>query len=435
MSLLLHLIIAAGYVSVAVAVAISLPQTAFAADQGTANLIGAIGALATALLHQAIAHHQHVRRLSVAEKRQKTLLADFREVRSEVQRLQKGFGEADPEVLRMILSRSADDVASELRVLEILRRQLSGEPEDEPGDEIDAVASDAAASDAAASDGEAYEVFDDEAAAPEDVSDFRADFAAGEGPAASAGHGFEILEATREALKESRVGIYLQPVVTLPERKVEFYESYSRILAEDGSTLGPDDYLPIAEQAGLVSAIDNNLLFRCIQLVRKTRRNNRDYGFFCNISPHTLRDESFFPQFIEFMEENHELADSLIFEFSQEDVANHGADVIEHLNALTALGFGFSMDQVESLDFDFAALAGRHFNYVKIEAGTLLSLVQEDEGGFALESLRRALKRAGIELIVEKVETEQVLVELLDYAIPYGQGYLFGEPRLSRSAA
>jgi cyclic-di-GMP phosphodiesterase TipF (flagellum assembly factor) len=425
MSLLLHLVIAAGYVSVAATVAISLPQTAFAPDQGTANLIAAIGALGTALLHQAIAHHQHVRRLGTAEKQQKTLLADFKEVRSEVQKLQEGFSEADPEVLRMILSRSADDVAAELRVLEILRQQLSGTLGDEPGIKFDA----------AASDDEAYEMFDDEAAAPEDVSDFRADFTSDDEPAANAGHGFEILETTREALKENRVGIYLQPVVTLPERKVEFYESYSRILAEDGSTLGPDDYLPIAEQAGLVSAIDNNLLFRCIQLVRKTRRHNRAYGFFCNISPHTLRDESFFPQFIEFMEENHELADSLIFEFSQEDVANHGADVIEHLNALAAIGFGFSMDQVESLDFDFAALAGRHFSYVKIDAETLLSLVQEDEGGFALESLRRALKRAGIELIVEKVESEHILVELLDYAIPYGQGYLFGEPRLSRSAA
>jgi cyclic-di-GMP phosphodiesterase TipF (flagellum assembly factor) len=39
---------------------------------------------------------------------------------------------------------------------------------------------------------------------------------------------------------------------------------------------------------------------------------------------------------------------------------------------------------------------------------------------------------AGIDLIVEKIETEQMLVELLEYSIDFGQGYLFGEPRLSK---
>ena len=44
-----------------------------------------------------------------------------------------------------------------------------------------------------------------------------------------------------------------------------------------------------------------------------------------------------------------------------------------------------------------------------------------------------ALRSAGVNLVVEKLESEAVLLELLDFQVDYGQGYLFGEPRLSRA--
>ena len=49
--------------------------------------------------------------------------------------------------------------------------------------------------------------------------------------------------------------------------------------------------------------------------------------------------------------------------------------------------------------------------------------------------LLRALRRHRIDLIVEKVEAESRLIDLLDYEIDYGQGYLFGAPRPARPAA
>ena len=89
----------------------------------------------------------------------------------------------------------------------------------------------------------------------------------------------DILAITRDALERARVSFFLQPIISLPTRRVEFYEAYSRIQDHDGNYIGPHQYLELAERAGLVGAIDNNLLFRCIQLLRRVRRHNRDYGF------------------------------------------------------------------------------------------------------------------------------------------------------------
>ena len=91
----------------------------------------------------------------------------------------------------------------------------------------------------------------------------------------------------------------------------------------DGNLLEPGKYIVAAEGSGLISTIDNNLLFRCVQLVRKSQRRELNFAFFCNISRYTLMDTSFFPEFIDFMERNAGLASSLIFEFTRADLATH----------------------------------------------------------------------------------------------------------------
>ncbi len=191
----------------------------------------------------------------------------------------------------------------------------------------------------------------------------------------------------------------------------------------------PEQYIALAERAGLITAIDNMLLFRCIQLVRKIHQRNEDIDFFCNISPHTLADEAFFADFVEFLESNRELAGHLVFEFAQADFARWSEAGARLLDRLARLGCRFSLDQVSSLDFDAAALASRHVRFVKIAGDLLLDEMRDNIG------MLRALRRHQVDLIVEKVEDEARLVELLDYDIDFGQGFLFGEPRLARPAA
>ncbi|HSV02956.1 MAG TPA: EAL domain-containing protein, partial [Phenylobacterium sp.] len=71
-----------------------------------------------------------------------------------------------------------------------------------------------------------------------------------------------LFETVRAALTENRVDLYLQPILALPQRRTVFYESFSRLRDESGRVLMPAEYLAVAEPAGLVTAIDNLLLFR-----------------------------------------------------------------------------------------------------------------------------------------------------------------------------
>jgi cyclic-di-GMP phosphodiesterase, flagellum assembly factor TipF len=245
----------------------------------------------------------------------------------------------------------------------------------------------------------------------------------------------EVLSIVRHGLREGRVDLYVQPIVSLPQRKHRFYECFSRIRDAEGSIIGPDQYLLGAEREGLIGAIDNMLLFRCVQLVRRIHKASREVAIFVNISEHSLADKRFFRDFAAFVSDNAELAPHLIFEFAQSHVARHGAAVMLELERLSRHGFRFSMDQVVDLNLDVDQLAQRQFRFIKMDAQRLLHAAREGEPRLDLHRFKAALDRNQIDLIVERVESEQLLVELLDYPIDFGQGFLFGEPRLAKAAA
>ncbi len=243
-----------------------------------------------------------------------------------------------------------------------------------------------------------------------------------------------MLEIIRRSLEENRVDVYMQPVVSLPQRRVRFYEALSRLRTEDGTLIMPSQYIRIAEPAGLMSTVDNVLLFRCIQVLRSWSQRHKDIAVFCNLSHETLQDANFFTQFVEFMQQHRELASMLIFEIAQPTFAKCGAIEERHLTSLADLGFSFSMDKIATLDIDFALARQRQVRYFKVPARLLLGDPAKAGARVHPADLKELLARFGLNLIAERVEQEKDVVDLLDYNVDYGQGFLFGEPRPIREA-
>ncbi|HWA31330.1 MAG TPA: EAL domain-containing protein, partial [Rhizomicrobium sp.] len=147
----------------------------------------------------------------------------------------------------------------------------------------------------------------------------------------------QLLETIRAALEENRVDLYLQPIVSLPQRKLRFYEALSRLRSEDGTVIMPAQYMKVAAPAGLMSVVDNLLLFRCVQIVRRLTTKHKEIAVFCNISGDTLADQEFFPQFLEYMHHNRDLAGQIVFEFSQNAVMKAGQQGDSNLMYLSNL--------------------------------------------------------------------------------------------------
>jgi cyclic-di-GMP phosphodiesterase, flagellum assembly factor TipF len=245
----------------------------------------------------------------------------------------------------------------------------------------------------------------------------------------------EIIELVRQAVEDNRIDLYLQPIVTLPQRKVRYYEAISRLRLEDGEIVAAADFLPFVDSAGLLPRLDNLLLFRCVQVTRRLRMKNHDVGVFCNISPATLTDAAYFKQMLDFMEANRALASALTFEFAQQDYRSFGPIERESLGALAQLGFRFSLDHIADLRMEPRDLAQNGIRFLKAPAKLLLNQASGAQSDIHPEDLADLLARSGIDLIAEHIESERMVVDLLDYDVRFGQGFLFSPPRPVRAEA
>jgi cyclic-di-GMP phosphodiesterase, flagellum assembly factor TipF len=257
-------------------------------------------------------------------------------------------------------------------------------------------------------------------------------------PAVAAGHfagvgKSEVAAIIRQAVEANRADLYLQPIVALPQRKVRYYEATTRLRTEGGELIEPADFLGPAESGGLMPRIDNLLLFRCVQVVRRLMAKNREIGVFCNIAADTLTDAEFFPQMAEFMQANRALGGALVLEFAQKTVRAMGPIEMESLAALAELGFRFSMDRVIDLRLEPRDLAERGFRFVKVPAPLLLNRAGAGGSDIHPADFSDLLGRFGIDLIAERIESEGTVVDLLDFDVRFGQGSLFSPPRPVRS--
>jgi cyclic-di-GMP phosphodiesterase TipF (flagellum assembly factor) len=244
----------------------------------------------------------------------------------------------------------------------------------------------------------------------------------------------EIADIIRSAIDENRVDLYLQPVLTLPQRKVRYYEAMTRLRMNDGTLILPSDFMADAEKANLIARIDNVQLFRCVQVLRRLLLQNREIGLFCNVSVPTLNDTDVFRQFYDFLEANRALTASLTLEFTQDALRSMGPLEQESLASLSSLGYRFSMDRVTDLRMGPRDLAELGVRFVKVPANLLLSKGASSSDIHAAD-LSDLLGRHGISLIAERIETEATVIDLLDYDVRFGQGFLFSAPRPVRAEA
>lgn len=241
------------------------------------------------------------------------------------------------------------------------------------------------------------------------------------------------LAVVRAAIEAERIELHLQPIVTLPQRKTRFYECLTRLRTEDGETIHPSDYIPLAESRGFVAAIDEQILLKSVQILRRLASRSKEIGIFLNLSPASLADGVFFEEFVRVLEANRDLDDMLVLEFPHGAVRTMGPIETEGLRLLRGLGYRFSVDQVSDLKISFQNLADLGFRYVKISTDRLLGRSGDLGTDIHPADLADYFQRFGMELIADHIEREADVVDVLDFGVKYGQGFLFAPPRPVRA--
>ena len=242
----------------------------------------------------------------------------------------------------------------------------------------------------------------------------------------------EILSSVRDALRHSQLEMHLQPVVTLPQRKHRHFDCALRVALDRGDVLAPAQYEAVIRDNGLTLAVDDMMLLRTVQLVAKAQKPEPGGYYFCRVPPGCLSDRAFFDDFLAYLRDADDLTSCLAFAFREDDLIDLDDAAANVVGSLVELGFQLCVEGLRNFDVDAGQLAEGGVRFVKIDAGMLMPAITGEAEGLRLRRLKSAFDAAGIELIIANIANEQLLVELLDFDIEFGQGPLFGEGRKIR---
>jgi cyclic-di-GMP phosphodiesterase TipF (flagellum assembly factor) len=234
-----------------------------------------------------------------------------------------------------------------------------------------------------------------------------------------------------EAIGSGRIEVHLQPIVTLPQRKVRLYEAFVVLKSAAGRIIPASEHAPAAAALGRRAAFDEMAVLRCVQIARKLAARNRDLLLVCNLSPDSLSTPGFVSEVTDLLAASPGLGSQLVFEFSQAEVAAMGSAEFDALRTLGGAGCRFSMDAVTDLRLDGHWLAAHGFRFAKPAAALLLDETSRSTEIHAAD-LAGLLARYGVELVAESIEAEAMVADLLDYDLRLAQGALFSPPRLVR---
>ena len=239
--------------------------------------------------------------------------------------------------------------------------------------------------------------------------------------------------AILSAIAANNIDIYLQPIVTLPQRKVRFYEATMRLRLGDGTILTDDEFYPAADAGGVAGEVDQLALFRSVQIVRRLSARGRSVGIVCNVSSSAISETGFLRDAAAYLDAHQDLKETLILEFSYPTIMGLGPVDEEFLKSVVDLGFKLSVDGVDSLRIDTPKLADLGVQFLKVDADLLLQRTGAADADIHPADLAPLLSRYGIDLIAGGIHSESAVVDLLDFDAPFAQGDLFSVPRPVRS--
>jgi len=235
-----------------------------------------------------------------------------------------------------------------------------------------------------------------------------------------------------EAFDGEGLEVFLQPVVTLPQRKVVSYEALAR-LRVGADTLPPEAFLPVLERHGRTTALDRRMLQRVATIARHLQSRGSTAAVAYGLSPLSLYEPGFLRSLGRLVSDGADLSGRLMVALPQASWRSLDAGQAGVLAELRGR-VGFLLDRPTDLRFDPAALAERGVAQIKVPASLLLRPPgQGAPADIALEDLAAALARSGIRLVATEVEREAEVPDLIDLDVPLAQGSVFAVPRAVRA--
>jgi diguanylate cyclase (GGDEF)-like protein/PAS domain S-box-containing protein len=235
----------------------------------------------------------------------------------------------------------------------------------------------------------------------------------------------------RSALARREFEVHYQPVVSLADGAVVSFEALLRWTHQEWGVISPDEFIPLAEENGLIVQIGTWVLGTALRQLAEWRAGGADLSVSVNISPRQLADEGVGATVATLLAEARVPASALCLEVTETAVLSEPIRAATRLAELRALGVRIAFD-----DFGTGYSSLRHLSQLPVDVikldRTFVSALNRPDAHrdrAILIAVTTAARELAISVIAEGVEDTEQLAELHRAGCGFAQGYLFSAAR------
>ncbi|MEO1141157.1 MAG: EAL domain-containing protein [Pseudomonadota bacterium] len=237
-----------------------------------------------------------------------------------------------------------------------------------------------------------------------------------------------LIDDLKRAVELGQIELYYQPIVSLEDRMIQGFEALMRWQHPKLGTLMPPDFVPIAEQSGLINELGLYVLERATRDFAELTVDLEHKCFVSvNISSRELLRSDIVNDISNALEASQLPPEQLKIELTESMVMDNPEYSTQILKRIKALGVGLSLDDFGTGYSSLSYLMKFPFDTIKIDKSFVQARMQNER----LVIMRSIIALAhGLDqvIIAEGAEYESDVTDLLQLGCEYAQGYLFGQP-------
>lgn len=231
-------------------------------------------------------------------------------------------------------------------------------------------------------------------------------------------------EKIADALAENRFELHCQPIFEIRAGKISHMEALLRMRDPSGRLVYPDQFIPVAEQTGLIQAIDHWVLRRAIAMLQA----HSTLRLAVNLSANALDDPTLLPDLKTQLARQNVEPGRVTFEITETVAISSLRDAARLMRSVHDLGCRFALDDFGSGFASYAYLRQLPVDDVKIDGAFIRDLVENREDRIFVKAITDISHAMGKRVIAEFVENEAILDILGELGVDYAQGYHIGRP-------
>jgi len=230
------------------------------------------------------------------------------------------------------------------------------------------------------------------------------------------------------ALHQEQFVVEFQPVVDLRTGACMAAEALVRWRTADGTLLPPSEFIPVAEERGLIAAIGERVLTEAAHWAARWREEVPEFVMSVNISASQLLAPGFLHLVQRVIDITGLPRDALAIEITEEVVLHDVTRAVHVLDELRSMGVWVAIDDFGTGYSSLSYLRDLPVNTVKVDRSFVRGIVDAPRDRAVLGSIVQVATALGLWFVAEGVETEAERETLLDLGAGLAQGYLFARP-------